>query len=297
MADFFEWNALERRTVTDLAFVRAIEKTIPPDTIEILEFLANHPRTVLLRRLAVALTVDILGNSILEAPTASAPLRSLPMTVTEATRANVLAAVFEVSQGNIELALTRLGENVAIGEHLLRTPTFTANRLALSILRNQALYPLASLERARGNADRAAQLDRAAEQVRLSQQVGNAAALAADPGDFDRFSAAVTDPHVPIGYRVLWLRQGWAGLCAHPREIILGPSSFRQEAMVAVANSMSDNPLVGQEARLFEALWRWPVTAALGAERDSPTEVRLEDRMLMGTIFRVLSCATPGAAH
>jgi hypothetical protein len=149
------------------------------------------------------------------------------------------------------------------------------------------------LERARGNVDRAAQLDRAAEQVRISQRFGNAAALTPETDNFDRFVAAVTDERVPIGYRVLWLRQGWAGLCAHPREIILGPSSDRQAAMLEVTDAMTESPRVVQAAELFEASWRWPVTTAMGGAPSSPEEVRLEDRLLMGTILRVFSCAVP----
>jgi len=293
IADFFEWNAAERRTITEAAFVRALGGEIPSDTLELLEFLANHPRTLLLRRLAAVPIVDMFDYSSRDDSAGSAPLRSLAMTVTEAARANVLAAVFEASQGNVEMAAMRLGENAAIGEHLLQTPRVAANRLALSILRNQALYPLASLERALGNVNRAAQLERAAEQVRISQRFGNAAALTPDTENLDRFIAAVTDERVPIGYRTLWLRQGWAGLCAHPREIILGPSSDRQAVMAEVTEAMTDSPRVTQDAELFEASWRWPVTTAMRGAPSSPDEVRLEDRLLMGTILRVFSCAVP----
>jgi hypothetical protein len=276
-----------------MAFVRALRNEIPADTLDLLEFLANHPRTLLLRRLAVAPTVDILDRSGRADSTISTPLRPLAMTVTEAARANVLAAVYEASQGNVERAITRLGENAAIGEHLLRTPRVSANRLAISILRNQALFPLASLERARGNADLAAQLDRAAEQMRLGLRFGNAAGLTPDTDNLDRFVAAATDQRVPIGYRVLWLGQGWAGLCAHPREIILGPSADRQAAMRQVANAISDDPQIEQDAELFEASWRWPTTAAMGAAPSSPGDVRIEDRLLMGTLVRVLMCTVP----
>jgi hypothetical protein len=238
--------------------------------------------------------VDVLDESSNGDTTTSVSLRSLATTVTEAARANVLASVFEASQGDTELAVRRLGENAAIGEHLLQTPRVAANRLALSIMRNQVLYPLASLERARGNLQRVAQLERAAERLRLGQRLGNAAALAPDIDNLDRFMAAVADRRVPVGYRLLWLQQGWAGLCAHPGEIILGPSSERLTAMLDVANAMSDSSLARRDAEFFEASWRWPVTTAVQGVPSSLDEVRLEERMLMGTIFRVLSCAMPG---
>jgi hypothetical protein len=294
MADFFEWHALERRTITDRAFARAMAGEIPQDTLELLEFLANHPRTLLYRRLANASYVDILDESSIGDTTTSVSLRSLATTVTEAARANVLASVFEASLGDTELAVRRLGENAAIGEHLLQTPRVAANRLALSIMRNQVLLPLASLERARGDLHRVAQLERAAERLRFGQRLGNAAALAPDIDNLDRFMAAVTDRRVPAGYRLLWLQQGWAGLCAHPGEIILGPSSERLTAMLGVANAMPDSSLARRDAEFFEASWRWPVTTAIQGVPSSRDEVRLEDRMLMGTVFRVLSCAMPG---
>ncbi len=293
LAEFFEWNSAERRTVTDEAFERALRNDIPPDTLELLGFLANHPRTMLFRRLAIAPDIDVLHRSSQEDSSTSAPLRSLAMTVTEAARANVLAAVFEASQGNVEFAVRRLGENAAIGEHLLRTPRVTANRLALRILRNQALYPLASLERARGNVDRAALLDRAAERAKLGQRFGNAAALAPIPEDFGEFVAAATNRRIPIGFRVSWLRQGWAGMCAHPREIILGPSIDRLDAMHEVVIAMSDVPRVRQDAEVFEASWRWPATTLTSGVPSSTAEVRLEDRLLLGAVFRVFSCVIP----
>jgi len=172
----------------------------------------------------------------------------------------------------------------------LRTPRVAANRLAMSILSNQALQPLASLERARGDAERAVRLERAAQQVRLSRRFGNAAGLSPDPADFDQFVAAVTDRRVPAGYRVSWLRQGWAGLCAHPREILLGPSVERRGKMRSVVDAMAEIPRIGNDADFFEAEWRWPATTLMIGAPSSSVNARLEDRLLMGTMLRVFSC-------
>jgi len=291
LAEFFEWDSAERRTDTEVAFVRAIDNEIPPDTVAMLEFLANHPRTMLLRRIAGNTSIDFWDTtSLTESPDSSSAMRSIAMTVTEAVRANVLAAVFDASQGNMELAAQRLGENAAIGEHLLRIPRVAANRLAMSLLSNQALQPLASLERARGNAERAVQLERAAQQMRLARRFGNAAGLAPDPNDFGQLIAATTDQGVPAGYRVSWLRQSWAGLCAHPREILLGPSTERMTRMHVVADAMAEIPRISDDAEFFEAEWRWPTTTRRTGPPESPAHVRLEDRLFVGTLFRVLSC-------
>jgi hypothetical protein len=294
LAAFFEWDAGERRTDAETAFERAVANAIPPDTVALLEYLANHSRTMLLRRMAVGPYIDVweVADPV-GSPPASPPRRSLATAVTEAARANVLAAVFDVSQGNMDLAVQRLGENAAIGEHLLQAPDVAANRLAMSLLSNQALSPLASLERARGDVERAVLLDRAAEQVRLDRRLGNAAGLAPDPTDFDQFLEAVTNRRVPAGYRMSWLRQSWAGLCAHPREILLGPSTERRVEMHAVVDSLAEIPHVEEHAEAFEAAWRWPATTRMVGAPSSEEDVRLEDRLLLGTMLRVFACVVP----
>jgi hypothetical protein len=294
LAEFFDWDPVERRTDTELAFARAIEGSIPPDTLELLESLANHPRTMLLQRLGRAVEFDLWTTSNTEGNSESALLlRPLAVTVAEAARANVLAAVFEAARGDLNLATRRLGENAAIGEHFLRAPNVPANRLAMNFLSNQALHPLAALERARGDAERAAELDRAAQQVRIDRRLGNAAGLTSDPADFDRFAAAVTNTRVPAGYRASWLRQGWAGLCAHPREILLGPSRERRTEMQAVLNSMVEIPLIEEHAESYEAAWRWPATSMRTDARESAGDVRLEDKLFLGPLLRVFACANP----
>jgi len=293
-ASFFDWEPDQRRTNPERAFERALAETIPTDTLELLNELANHPRTTLFRSLAAAQYLGVWdGTGLAERRENSLPLRPLGVTLSEAARANVLAAVLDAAVGNLDSAASRLAENAAVGNLLLRSPSFIANRLGMSILSNQALFPIAALERARGNTERAAQFDRAADQVRMGRQFGNAAGLAPDPDHLEQFVEAVTDGRIPTGYRVSWLRQGWAGLCAHPREILLGPSPERMAAMRSVAESMSDVSQIEEDAVLFEAVWRWPITAAVDGPPQSLDKVRIEDRLLAGSVLRVLACAMP----
>jgi len=298
---FFQWDELERRTITDRAFERALRREIPPDTLDLVNRLANHARTGLLRRLAATPRIDVLSAIALGddsgAPATLTGQRRLDPIVLEAARANVLGAVLHAAQGDVEAAYRRLGENAAIGEHLLAVPSYAINHQGLTLLSGHALLPLASLERARGEIDNAVQLARAAEEVRAVRDLGGAVGLAVFPGNLGQFANAVTDRRVPTGYRIRWLTQGWAGSCAFPREILLGPSPQRVVAMHAIADSMENRPAVAEALRSSEADWRRPFSSSRTSAEQSPSHVRVLDRLFLGSLLRVLSCADPSTAQ
>ncbi len=296
----FEWDAVEGRTGTDIAFERAFRQQIPADTLEMLSQLANHPRTGLLRRLSATPHIDVWNALSADGASGDSTISpqwiSLRPTVMEAVRANVLAAVLDAAQEDPSGAAARLGENAGFGEHLLQAPLNTVNREGMYLLSNHALLPLASFERARGEIDRAVLLARAAEQLGMVRSLGDAVGLATDPSAFGEFTKAVTEDRIPSGYRILWLQQGWAGLCAYPREILIGPSRERITAMQAVADSVAHLPFAREGFRSSEARWRWPFTSARVAPDDTPKVMRALDRLFLGSMLRILACVDPSSA-
>lgn len=268
-------------------FSRARGGTIPPDTIALLRQLANHSRTIQIRRIARALRVDVLSamedSTFLRSP-------SYSRRIMEAAHANVLAAVFDASRGRPDSAERRLGENGAIGEHLLNTPDVLLNRLALSLLRDYSLLPLASLERAQNSVSQSARLYRAAQNVRLGEGFGGMAGLAVDITNLDRFTSAVTNPRVPLGYRISWLGQGWAGLCAHPREILQGPSDERARALYSIADSVGVDG-ARESLRISQLMWSHPVTSEMGGHSPAGGWTRLLERVFLGPVYRLLLCS------
>jgi hypothetical protein len=297
IAAFFQWDEIERRTITDRAFERALRRELPADTLELLRQLANHPRTGLLRRLAATPHIDVLDALMPDDTSNGAPGRILVLSpvVIDAARANTLAAVLDAAQGNVAGAYERLGENASIGEHLLQEPLYWLDRQALDLLASHALRPLASLERARGEIDQAVRLARATEDLHLVRDLGSAAGLAVNPDNLAEFRRAVSDERIPAGYRLLWLRQGWAGTCAYPSEVLLGPSASRRAAMRSVAEAMDERAAASQVLESSEAAWRWPLASARASGSERPGAARLLDRLFVGSVLRVLSCGDPNA--
>ncbi len=271
-------------------FARAQSGAIPGDTLALLRRLAEHSRTIQIRRIARAAQVDVISAMKGEGDSTSFRSPSYSRRIIEAAHANALAAVFDVSRGRSDSAKNRLGENAAVARHLLNTPDVLLNRLAMSLLRSHSLVPLASLERTQNHLEQSARLNRAAQRVRLGQGFGGMAGLAVNPDSLDRFSAAVTNPRVPLGYRVSWLSQGWAGLCAHPREILQGPTSNRTRALYSIADSMRVES--AQTAlRASRLMWTHPVTSDLGGQLPAGGWTSLVERVFLGPVYRLLLCS------
>ena len=101
-------------------------------------------------------------------------------------------------------AFVRLGENAALGEHLLvEIPLWFANRFGAHLLRDYAVLPLAILEELRGNADRAQELRALADDLRdhVESDVWSTrmAGLAANPDEGTHFFEALTNEFLLIG--------------------------------------------------------------------------------------------------
>ena len=163
-----------------------------------------------------------------------------------------------------------------------------ANALGEKMLRDLVVAPLIEVAR-RGVRGLDAEALRDAEQ-RLDEprpDVAGAAGLAVNPRDNIQFTAAVQNPHVPPGYRMEYLVEGWAGLCANPWEVLTGPSQARKQAMLAAADVMTDVP----HARGLVAYWasQWE----LGASQIAATGLRhtLLQRGPWGVVTRIRMCS------
>jgi hypothetical protein len=237
--------------------------TLSPDTLRLLQELADHPRTVLFRRLARASRVDLFRVALERPITNCESLAELPPLaypqVGEAGRANAWAAVRDVARGQDDSAAARLGENAAFAEHLLRLPIGFANRYATIMLQELALVPLAELEGLRGHRQAAARLRAAAKQLRGELLTGSwstrMAGLVADPSGSAHFWQTLRDAHVPVGYRVDGLDGVWRGYCANPREILTGPSASRRSSIATAIEILAEEPYGPELAELARKTW------------------------------------------
>jgi hypothetical protein len=236
---------------------------LSPDTLRLLEALADHPRTVLFRRLAGTSEIDLFAAA-LERPLADyeslAQLPSLAYPrIGEGGRANAWASVLDVAHGEDDSAARRLGENAAFAEHLLRVPSGFANRYAMIMLQELALVPLAELEELRGAREAAERLRavaaRSREELLADAWSSHMAGLITDPSGSPHFWQALRDTRVPVGHRVASLEGVWQGYCANPREIVSGLSAARRLSFAAVVGLLSEVPHVVELAEIAKRAW------------------------------------------
>jgi hypothetical protein len=242
---------------------RTDARPVNSDTARLLDLLARHPRTVLFRQIARAPAVDLFGSTLHRPVTAYGSLDSLAQPqygpIRTAAEANVLAALLATWGEHRDTAMRRLGENAAIAEHFLRAPTVFANRYGVGMLQQLALLPLAEIELARGDRERAQSLLRAGDLIR-EEVLGHAwpgrlAGLTADPHDLSRYSRALRADRLSPGYRVESFHGGWAGFCLNRWEILHGLSPLREPAVLSAGNAMTDVPHAGELARLMARMW------------------------------------------
>jgi serine/threonine protein kinase len=272
------------KSVADL-FNDAAAGALTRGMLDTLAQLAAHPRTVLLRRVARATPTSTLmaGVASAAATAAVAPTTALH----EAALANTAAAIVAVSRRDFAAATARIGENAAFAEEMLRAPDVKTNAYAFRVLSNLVIEPLTVLARLGDRRLDAGALRDAAQLIdQAVPDLAGAAGLAVNPRDIIQFSAAVQNPHVPPGYRVVWLYDGWAGLCANPWELLTGPSALRRQAMLAAADLMTDVP----HARELAALdgLQWELSAGLGL-----TGLRRDivERGPWGLLWRIRMCS------
>ncbi|MGD0485395.1 MAG: hypothetical protein ABSB58_12210, partial [Gemmatimonadales bacterium] len=161
------------------------------------------------------------------------------------------------------------------------------NQVGARLLARTALAPLATIAGARGDAAGAAQLADAAQRMASAiPYASGVAGLAVDPKDLIQFTGAVLSPRVPAGYRVEWMAEGWAGLCANPWELLAGPSAARSAAIVATADLAIDVPHAHDLA--LSAGGQWSARKVEGA---NALVAWVKDRSPWGLVSRIRECA------
>jgi len=230
--------------------------------------LAGHPRTALFQRIARTPLANTqmagLNSPFAATGTSGDPLPST-IPLQEAAIANTAGAILAVARHDLAGARARIGETAAFAEQLLKAPDVRANALGEKMLRELVVAPLLELAKS-GARGLDAEVLRDAEQS-LDQpmpDVAGAAGLTVNPRDVIQFTAAVQNPHIPPGYRIQYLIEGWAGLCTSPWELLVGPSAARKQAMLAAADVMTDVPHARGVVAYFAGQWEMG-TSEIGA--------------------------------
>jgi predicted Ser/Thr protein kinase len=259
--------------------------------LDTLAALGDDARTRLFRRLShvessTAIAAALAGPYLL-ADTQAGGRPPPTVMLHEAALANTAGAMVATARHDDAAAVARIGETAAVAELLLRAPDVRTNALGFRILRNLVVEPLTVLARLGVRGLDAEALRDAAQ--RIDQAVpypSGAAGLTVDPQNMIQFAAALQNPMVPTGYRVEWLYEGWAGLCAHPWELLTGPSAARRQAMLAAADLMTDVPRAHDFALLGGL--QWQLGAGLGF---TGLKRQIVERGPWGLLWRIQQCA------
>ena len=273
------------------AFRNAVADSLPAGLRDSLAGLVAHPRTLLFQRIArTRLSATQMGglNSPFAATGDAGDPQPSTIALQEAAIANTACAILAVARRDLAGATARIGETASFAEQLLKAPDVRANALGEKMLRELVVEPLAVLAKAGARG-----LD--AEVLRDAQQsldqpmpdVAGAAGLTVNPRDIIQFTAAVQNPHIPPGYRIEYLIEGWAGLCASPWELLTGPSAARKQAMLAAADVMTDVPHARGLVAYYAAQWE------LGAAQIGATGLRhaVLERGPWGVLSRIRMCS------
>ena len=273
------------------AYKDAARASLPAPLRDSLALLAQHPRTRLFQRIArTAIATTPMGG--LGSPFAetgdSADARPSTIPLQEAAIGNAAAAIVALARGDQAGATARIGETAAFAEQLLEAPDVRANALGEKLLRDLVVEPLAALAKAgvRG-LDAEALRDAVQSLDEPMPDVAGAAGLAVNPRDVIQFTAAVRNPHIPPGYRIEYLIEGWAGLCANPWEVLTGPSAARKQAMLAAADVMTDVPHARGLVAYYAGQWE------LGVGQLAATGLKhaVVERGPWGVLSRIRMCS------
>jgi serine/threonine protein kinase len=274
------------------AFRDAAKDSLRTGLRDSLAALVAHERTALFRRIAHApLSATQMGglNSPFAASGDSGDPGLSTIQLQEAATANTAGAILAVARHDLAAATARIGETAAFAEQLLKAPDVRANALGEKLLREQVVEPLVELAKAGARGLDAEALRDAAQSLdQPMPDVAGAAGLAVNPRDIIQFTAAVQNPHIPPGYRMEYLVEGWAGLCASPWELLTGPSAARKQAMLAAADVMTDVPHARGLVAYFAAQWE------LGASQIGATGLRhaILERGPWGVLSRIRMCSS-----
>jgi hypothetical protein len=110
--------------------------------------------------------------------------------------------------------------------------------------------------------------------------------LAAEAPEMPIFARVVLRSPLPEGERLDLLTAGWAGLCANPAEIMLGPSRARAERLIAIADSLR-SPHAAELLALARRPWARPLSWSTPSEGAWAT---LMNRAPIGVLARILEC-------
>ncbi len=286
-------DVLSRGNRVPELFAQAAAGTLPGGLRDTLAALAADPRTELFRRIARARPDIPLLASVAEPLAALTEVGAGQSAATgrlqDAVLANIGGAVVAASRRDWQGAESRIGETAAFALQLLRAPDVRTNQLGFRVLHRLVLEPLAVLARHRApRVDSATVADAAGLLDQAVPYSTGAAGLMVNPQDALQFAGAVQNPHIPAGYRVVWLWDGWAGLCANPWEVLTGPSAERKQAMLAAADVMSDVPHARAIAAYGASFWE------MGKGQVAATGLghSLLERGPWGVLWRVRQCTS-----
>jgi hypothetical protein len=273
------------------AFQAAAGGTLRSSLQDSLAGLVAQPRTELFRRIARAPLAGTemadLGNPFAAAGTSRTVRTPRAAQLQEAALANTAGAILAVARHDLRAAAQRIGENASFAEQLLRAPDVGANQLAFRILRDLVVEPLGVLVRLGApTLDPQAVRDAAQHLDEAMPYTAGAAGLTVNPRDLIQFTAAVRNPRIPTGFRVVWLYEGWAGLCANPWELLTGPSAARRQAMLSAADVMNDVPRARDLALADGSQWTLGAGLGLAGWRRA-----IVDRGPWGLLWRIRMCA------
>jgi hypothetical protein len=272
---------------------------VPEDTARLMRTLADHPRTILFRRLARSGGVDLFAASLdrpLEQYEALPAIPDPPYgPLREAAQANALGAILAVSRRDFTAASERLGENSAVAEQFLLVPKLFSARFGAGMLQDLALLPLADVEQIQGHRKQADELRDVA--ARLREQVYSRfwatrmMGLAADPSGLERLATVLRDERLLPGLRVEGLYGGFAGFCLNPRELLGGPNPARRATILAAAHSMQGVAYASQLAELTSREWEvGTLASAPGFPRWTASLAKWPPG---AALVRVATCLTP----
>ncbi len=270
----------------------ALEGRLGRDMLRGIAEIAEHPRTIMFRRLARAPQPDFV-TALLDQPVAAytswfALPWSLDYGLVEAAEANAIAALGDAARHDLAGAVARLGENAAIAQHVLNAPAPGARWLGRTVLR-WSLIPMGRIELQRGNVARADSLGRAAQRLRSGRAwLGSASGLATDLHDLPRLRDVLADRRFTPGQRLEWLNDAWLGFCANPRELAFGPSTARRDSLAALAREMRDVAHASELATLMAKGWNEPSRYLFGESLVGS----LFGRSVANAMFRASICAT-----
>ncbi|MBI2072647.1 MAG: protein kinase [Gemmatimonadetes bacterium] len=277
-----------REEVLHQAVRRAYDRALPLEVVRVLDSVAVHPRVEAFQALARASSVDLVA-ALQDGPITELTQRGGPsaLTLLQTARLNTLGAIAEIQRGDTAGAAQRLGEGAAVAQHLFRSPLHA--RFAYDLLRWDVLSPLASLLDAEGRTNEALAL-RAARDALVSARTAlprtGIVGLAAEAPEMPLFARVVLRSPLPEGERLDLLTAGWAGLCANPAEIMLGPGRARTERLRAIADSMR-SPHAADLLALARRPWVRPLSWSPPSERALG---RFLDRGPVGVMARILAC-------